>query len=274
MQATVEEARRSGKRVAVVPTMGSLHAGHLSLMKIARQRCDLLVATLFVNPLQFGPSEDFARYPRNLQRDQELASKAGADILFTPETLEMYPNDFRTVVDVREASTILEGKSRPGHFTGVVTVVLKLFNITKPHIAVFGQKDAQQAFLIRKMVSDLNLDLEIIVAPIMREDDGLALSSRNVYLSEEERRRATALFRSLALASDRIGKGERSAEAVRSAMLEVLTQARPTQIDYVAFVRTEDFTEQESIKPPEVLIALAVRFGTTRLIDNIIVPVR
>ena len=273
MQKAAEDARREGKRVGVVPTMGSLHAGHLSLMALARQRCNMLVTTLFVNPLQFGPTEDYERYPRNLQRDMELAAKAGTDILFTPDVRQMYPDGFKTIVEIPDVSSVLEGQFRPGHFAGVTTVVLKLLNITKPHVALFGQKDAQQAFLIRKMVTDLNLDLEIVIAPIVREKDGLALSSRNVYLSPEERVRATSLHRALSRARERIEAGERSVEAVRKDMSSILSEARPARVDYVAFVRPENFDEIKSIEPPAVLILLAVRFGSTRLIDNMVVSI-
>jgi pantoate--beta-alanine ligase len=273
MQAAAEVARREGKRISVVPTMGSLHAGHLSLMALARQRSEVLVTTLFVNPLQFGPAEDYERYPRNLQHDRELALQAGTDILFTPQVRQMYPESFKSIVEIQDVSSVLEGVHRPGHFTGVTTVVLKLFNITKPHIAVFGQKDAQQAFLIRKMVVDLNLDLEVVIAPIIREKDGLALSSRNVYLSPDERARATSLYRALCFATERIEAGERSVELLRKGMSSILSDARPTQVDYVAFVRPGDFGELRIIEPPTVLIALAVRFGSTRLIDNMLVSV-
>jgi pantoate--beta-alanine ligase len=273
MQAAAEGARREGKRISVVPTMGSLHTGHLSLMALARQRSNVLVTTLFVNPLQFGPTEDYERYPRNPQRDTELASQAGTDILFAPKVAQMYPDSFKTIVEIQDVSSVLEGQYRPGHFTGVTTVVLKLLNITKPHVALFGQKDAQQAFLIKKMVADLNLDLEVVVAPILREKDGLALSSRNVYLSPDERVRATSLYRALCHARERIEAGERSVEAVRKGMSSILLDARPTQVDYVAFVHPEDFSEVRGIEPPAVLILLAVRFGSTRLIDNMIVSI-
>jgi pantoate--beta-alanine ligase len=273
MQSLSDDVRRKGKRIGLVPTMGYLHAGHLSLMSAARERSDFLIATLFVNPMQFGPNEDFARYPRDTQRDTELASKAGVDVLFAPEAKAMYPDGFKAVVEIPDVSSILEGKFRPTHFRGVTTVVMKLFNLTKPHLAVFGQKDAQQAFLISKMVTDLNLDVEIHVAPTIRESDGLALSSRNVYLSPEERVHATSLYRSLMFAGERIKSGERDVEAIRSGISSILNQAHPLHIDYVAFVKPDDFTETETIQPPSVSVALAVRFGTTRLIDNMIFSV-
>ena len=273
MRSISEDERRRGKRIGLVPTMGYLHAGHLSLMRAARERSDYLIATLFVNPMQFGPNEDFARYPRDMQRDTELASTAGVDVLFAPESKAMYPDGFKTIVEIPDVSSILEGKFRPTHFRGVTTVVMKLFNSTKPHLAVFGQKDAQQAFLIKKMVTDLNLDLEVYVAPTVREGDGLALSSRNTYLTPDERVRATSLYRSLTFAGQRIESGERKVETIRNGMTSILEQAHPTQIDYIAFVRPEDFSVIDVISPPSVLVLLAVRFGSTRLIDNMIFAV-
>jgi pantoate--beta-alanine ligase len=271
IQMLAESLRAQGKRIGVVPTMGSLHAGHRSLIELARQHSDRVITTLFVNPTQFGPGEDFERYPRDIERDQEAAAQAGTDILFSPRTNEMYPAGYATYVEVEKVSSILEGKFRPAHFRGVATIVTKLFNITKPHVAVFGQKDAQQVFLIKKLVADLNIDLQILVAPTVREEDGLALSSRNSYLSSQERSRATALNRSLKSAQSLIAGGERSAEAVRAQMMEILSGAEPTQIDYVAFVQPDTFTEVETLSPPSVLVALAVRFGPTRLIDNMVI---
>jgi len=268
MQALAESLRSRGKRICVVPTMGYLHAGHRSLIELARQHSDSVITTLFVNPTQFGPGEDLERYPRDFPRDQELAARAGTDILFSPQTNEMYPAGYATYVEVEKVSSILEGKFRPTHFRGVATIVTKLFNITKPHVAVFGQKDAQQAFLIRKLAADLNFDLEILIAPTVREKDGLALSSRNSYLNPQERSHAAALYRSLKHAESLIAGGERSAAAVRTQMVEILSCAEPTQIDYVAFVEPDSFTEVETLRPPSVLVALAVRFGSTRLIDN------
>jgi pantoate--beta-alanine ligase len=273
MQVLANSLRAGGKRIGVVPTMGYLHAGHLSLIQLARQRSDQVITTLFVNPTQFGPGEDFERYPRDFQRDQTTAAQAGTDILFAPETSEMYSAGHETYVEVERVSSILEGKFRPTHFRGVATIVTKLFNITKPQVAVFGQKDAQQAFLIRKLTADLNFDLEILIAPTVREEDGLALSSRNSYLSRQERSRAVALYRSLKHAEALIAHGERSAPAVRAEMMEILSRAEPTQIDYVAFIQPDSFTEVETLSPPSVLVALAVRFGPTRLIDNMSIPI-
>jgi pantoate--beta-alanine ligase len=274
MQAWSEQTRMSGKRIGVVPTMGYLHAGHTSLMERARRQSDAVITTVFVNPTQFGPGEDYERYPRDFEHDRALAARAGTDVLFVPDVREMYPEGYATYVEVEQVSRMLEGKFRPTHFRGVTTVVLKLLHITKPHLAVFGQKDAQQAFIVRKMVRELNLDVAIDVAPIVREPDGLAMSSRNVYLSPSERARATVLFRSLQLAEQRIQAGERSVESVRTAMLNLIASGNPTQVDYVAFVRPETFQEIQEIEPPAVLVLLAVRFGSTRLIDNMLINVQ
>lgn len=273
MQAVAESLRVQGRRIGVVPTMGYLHEGHLSLVRLARSHCDTVVVTLFVNPTQFGPTEDFERYPRDLDRDQKLAVQAGADILFCPDTKEVYTQGHATFVEVEGVSSVFEGKFRPTHFRGVTTVVAKLLNITKPHAAVFGQKDAQQAFLIAKMARELNFDVQILVGPTVREQDGLALSSRNVYLSADERSRATALFRSLKRAEMLISQGERSAANIRAQMLGLLSDAAPAKIDYIAFVRPESFQEIEVLEPPSVLVALAVWFGSTRLIDNMTIPI-
>ena len=273
MQALAESLRKQGKRIGVVPTMGYLHEGHVSLIKLARERNDVVITTLFVNPTQFGPDEDFERYPRNFERDQEVADQAGTDVLFSPESNEMYPAGYATFVEVEGVSSILEGKFRPTHFRGVTTVVAKLLSMTKPHEAVFGGKDAQQAFLIRRMVKDLNLDVQILVAPTVRELDGLALSSRNAYLTQDERSRATALYRSLQHAEKRVSQGERSASRLRSGMAEILSRSQPTKVDYVAFVDPKSFKEVELAEPPSVLVALAVWFGSTRLIDNMLVPI-
>ncbi|MCI0708320.1 MAG: pantoate--beta-alanine ligase [Ignavibacteriae bacterium] len=273
MQETSEQLRREGKRIGVVPTMGFLHAGHTSLIVKARELSDVVITTIFVNPTQFGPGEDFERYPRDFERDCKKAEEAGSTIIFSPDVREMYPEGFASYVEVEHGSRILEGKFRPTHFRGVTTVVLKLLNITKPHAVVFGQKDAQQAFLIQKMVSDLNVETSVVVAPIVREKDGLALSSRNVYLNGTERERATQLYRSLKFAKEKIQQGERSVDILRAEMKRMLQSAQPTQIDYIAFVRPDLFQEIEHIQPPSVLIALAVRFGGTRLIDNHLVSV-
>jgi len=273
MQSHAEELRRKGAMIGVVPTMGYLHDGHLSLVARARKEADVVVTTLFVNPTQFGPGEDFERYPRDPENDERLASRAGTDILFMPATEEMYPAGFKTYVLTEGLSTVLEGAFRPTHFRGVTTVVMKLFHIVKPHLAVFGQKDAQQAAIISQMVKDMNLDIRLIIAPIVRESDGLAMSSRNVYLSPEERKNAVALFRSLRFAEDAVRRGERRVETIRNGMEEILRNAHVSAVDYVAFVRPGTFEVVERIDPPDILVALAVRFGKTRLIDNIVIPV-
>ncbi|MBI3789137.1 MAG: pantoate--beta-alanine ligase [Ignavibacteriales bacterium] len=273
MQRLAESLRAEGKKIGVVPTMGYLHAGHVSLIKTARAVSDIVITTIFVNPTQFGPGEDFERYPRDFAGDQKLASEAGADIIFSPAKDEIYTPGFATHVEVEDVSKILEGKFRPTHFRGVTTIVVKLLNITKPHVAVFGQKDAQQAFLIRKMAADLNFDVSIMIAPIVREPDGLALSSRNGYLSPDERQRATALHKSLRRAELLMSQGERSADRLHNEMEKILIEANPTQVDYIAFVNPESFKETGTPTPPAVLVALAVRFGATRLIDNMIMKI-
>lgn len=273
MQSKARQLRRDGKSIGIVPTMGFLHEGHLSLIEVARSVCDVVVTTLFVNPTQFGPGEDFERYPRDQKRDQKLAEHAGTDILFVPEAKEMYPDGYETFVVTGKISTILEGKYRPTHFRGVTTVVAKLFHIVKPHHAVFGQKDAQQVAVIRRMIEDLNMDVELIVAPIHREKDGLAMSSRNVYLGAEDRKNATALYRALLLAKKSVARGERNVSALRTAMTALLEKAHPSGIDYVTFVDKETFEEISHLAGPEVIAVLAVRFGKTRLIDNMIIPV-
>jgi pantoate--beta-alanine ligase len=273
MQVIAEQLRQQGKRIALVPTMGYLHRGHASLIKLARSRADVVMTSVFVNPTQFAPNEDYERYPRDLGRDKTIATDAGSDIIFYPDVAEMYPKQFSSNVEVERISRILEGAFRPTHFQGVTTVVAKLFHITKPHVAIFGQKDAQQAFIIRKMVQDLNFDVEIILAPIVREEDGLALSSRNIYLDETQRKNALTLYRSLQHASGRIQMGIKSTVELRSEMERMLRSGNPTQIDYIAFINPDRFEEIENVEPPEVLVALAVRFGKTRLIDNMSIQV-
>lgn len=272
MREFVRQQRQAGRRVGFVPTMGYLHEGHLSLVRIAREAADTVVMSIFVNPLQFGVGEDYEEYPRDLTRDSQLAESAGVAAIFAPAVSEMYCKDHATFVDVEHLTEGLCGASRPGHFRGVTTVVCKLFNIVQPDVAVFGQKDAQQAAVIQRMVRDLNLPLEIIVAPIVREADGLAMSSRNVYLSKEQRQAGLVLSKSLNMARDRIAAGERDAAALRQAMVDYIKAEPLANIDYVEIV------DAESMKPLEelsgrVLMALAVRFGNTRLIDNAVVEV-
>ena len=269
MQRSAEELRRAGKRIALVPTMGYLHEGHQSLIRAARARADAVIVSVFVNPLQFGPGEDYSTYPRDMARDEKLAASAGADIVFAPPPDEMYRKGHRASVLVEGLSDVLEGRSRPGHFRGVATVVAKLFNITKPHVAVFGQKDAQQAAIVRRLVEDLDFDLELIVAPTVREGDGLAMSSRNVYLSVDERAQAAVLSRSLRLAEERIRAGERDLEAIRTEMSALIAAEPAARIDYISIADPATLQDLTALEPGEmVLVSLAVRIGRTRLIDN------
>jgi pantoate--beta-alanine ligase len=274
MQKVADELRKEGKIIGVVPTMGYLHEGHLSLIRLAKEKSDVVITTIFVNPLQFAPNEDYDRYPRDFERDVKLAQSAGCDIIFHPSVEEMYPQNFLTYVEVDKLTKVLEGEFRPTHFRGVTTVVAKLFNITKPHIAVFGQKDAQQALIIKQMVRDLNFDIEIIVAPIVREPDGLAMSSRNVYLSDSERKDATVLYESLKLAEKLIENGERNSKNIILKMEELIKSKPTAKIDYIAIVEPETLEKLETLSEgKEYLIALAVRIGSTRLIDNTIVKI-
>ena len=272
MQRTAEALRQEGKTIGFVPTMGYLHEGHLSLLRRARELSDISVLSIFVNPTQFAPNEDLERYPRDFARDEALARREGCDILFYPSVEEMYPKPYRTYVTVEDITRVLCGKSRPTHFRGVTTVVSKLFNIVKPHVAVFGQKDAQQAIVIKQMVRDLNFDVKIEVGPIMREPDGLALSSRNVYLSPQEREQAPLLYQSLLKAKEHIEKGERDAGRIRKVVEDVLKKATLARVDYIEIVDTRDLKPLQTLQG-EVLIALAVYFGNTRLIDNIMINV-
>jgi pantoate--beta-alanine ligase len=274
MQQVADELRRNGKRIGVVPTMGYLHDGHLSLIKIAKQHSDLVVTTIFVNPTQFAPNEDFNKYPRDLERDSKLADSAGTDILFTPSKEEMYPGGYVTFVEVENITSVLEGTVRPTHFRGVATIVAKLFNIVKPHVAVFGQKDAQQAIVVRRMVKDLNFDIDIIVAPIVREPDGLAMSSRNVYLSADDRKQSTVLNQSLQFAKKEIENGERDCKQLIYKMLTIITAKPFASIDYISIADAATLEELSTLQQGrEILISLAVRFGSTRLIDNILLTI-
>lgn len=272
IKSIVSAARSKGDTIGLVPTMGYFHAGHLSLMREARKDCDLVVVSLFVNPIQFGPREDFAEYPRDFERDAMLAAEAGVDVIFAPEPEEMYPSGYCTYVDVEQITECLCGLSRPGHFRGVATVVTKLFNIVQPDRAYFGQKDAQQVMVIEQMVRDLNMNLTVISMPIVREDDGLAMSSRNVYLNPEERKAATVLYRSLREAEQTIMDGERDAVKLRRQITEKINSQPLALIDYVEILSIPGLRPVKVLKG-RVLIALAVRFGKTRLIDNTIVEV-
>lgn len=270
MQQLADTLRSKGKRIAFVPTMGFLHEGHLSLMRLARPKCDTLVVSIFVNPTQFGPNEDFEQYPRDMQRDEQLCRQEQVDVIFYPDAKEMYRPNHLTYVTVESLSETMCGISRPTHFRGVATVVSKLFNIVKPHFAVFGQKDYQQALIIRRMVSDLNFDLEIITAPIVREADGLAMSSRNTYLSPEERQQAVVLYQSLRLAQQLTEQGEREADAIYQEIESLITSKPLAKIDYIAIVDGETLQPVQEISD-NTLVALAVKFGNTRLIDNTVI---
>jgi len=268
--AGMKKLRRKCKgSVGLVPTMGYLHEGHLELVRQAKSENRAAVATIFVNPTQFGPSEDFKSYPRDLDRDLALLEKAGADIVFVPSDREMYAGGYDTWVEVRGITAKLEGKSRPTHFQGVTTVCNKLFNIIEPDRAYFGQKDAQQAIVIQKMVSELNMNLEVVVCPTVRESDGLAMSSRNTYLSKEERVSAVVLYKSLCLAKDMHDRGERDAAAIKQAMNSLISGVAAAKLDYISIADTGTLDEVEMIGG-KVLVSLAVRLGKPRLIDNII----
>jgi pantoate--beta-alanine ligase len=261
--------KRAGRTIGLVPTMGYLHEGHLSLVALARARAEVVIVSIFVNPIQFLPGEDLASYPRDFERDRALCARAGVDLIFCPDPAEMYAEDYSVFVEETSLSNVLCGASRPGHFKGVTSVVAKLFNITLPDVAVFGQKDAQQCRVIQRMVRDLNIPVEIVVGPIIREPDGLAMSSRNKYLSQENRKRALCLRRALATAETLVQAGERSIMPVKSAVMAVLSAIPEAIIDYVAFMDNETLTPVSEIQRP-VLAALAVRIGGTRLIDNTI----
>ncbi len=271
MQRIALGLRRQG-RIGFVPTMGYLHEGHLGLVRAARRQSDFVVVSIFVNPMQFGPKEDYRRYPRDFKRDRRLLESAGADLIFYPDVKGMYPEDFATFVEVERLGEGLCGKSRPGHFRGVTTVVAKLFNAVLPDVAVFGAKDAQQAFVIRRMTRDLNFHTRVVILPTAREKDGLAMSSRNVYLTPEQRAEAPVLHRSLVLAKRLIGQGERNAAKVKAAMRRMILRESRGRIDYVEMVDTDELRPVMTIRG-EILIALAVFFGKTRLIDNTIVRV-
>ena len=255
--------------VGLVPTMGYLHEGHLSLIRRAREECEHVVVSIFVNPIQFGPSEDLSKYPRDLDRDLKLIEPLGADLVWVPTAESMYPQGYQTWVEVEEMTHPLEGALRPGHFKGVTTVVAKLFNAVQPHKAYFGQKDVQQVAVIRQMTRDLNFPIEIVVCPIVREPDGLAMSSRNVYLNSEQRKAATVLFRSLSAAKEVYDKGERDAGMLRQIMTEVLASEPLVQVQYVSCADYDTLEELDIIKG-KALLSMAVFLGKTRLIDNLV----
>lgn len=260
--------KRKGKKISFVPTMGYFHAGHLSLVEKARKLGDFVVVSIFVNPTQFGPGEDFQRYPRDLKRDKKLLQKAGCDLLFIPKVKDIYPEGYLTYVEVEELSQKLEGAFRPNHFRGVCTVVAKLFNLVQPDFAIFGQKDAQQAVIIKKMTEDLNFPIKIIVSPTVREKDRLAFSSRNSYLNLEERKQAKVLHQTLKLGKEMIKTGEKSPKKIINKMREMIEKTSLAKIDYIALTDSERLEPVKTIKG-ELLLSLAVRIGKIRLIDNL-----
>ena len=264
-----ELRRQSSGSVGFVPTMGYLHEGHLALVRQARNENSTVVVSIFVNPAQFGPSEDLASYPRDLDRDLELLEEERTDLVFMPSDEEMYPPLFSSWVDVEKVTERLEEASRPGFFRGVATVVAKLFNIVQPAKAYFGQKDAQQAIVIQRMVADLNMNLEIVVVPTVRENDGLAMSSRNVYLNSQERQAATILFKALTLAKELWQRGEKDADKIRQQMISLIQKEPLAQIDYVSIADASTLEELKTVDRP-ALASLAIRIGQTRLIDNTI----
>jgi pantoate--beta-alanine ligase len=267
MRQMAQDWRSQGNKIALVPTMGYFHEGHLSLMRYGREAAAKLVVSLFVNPTQFGPNEDLARYPRDLERDAGMAREVGVDALSTPPAEAMYPPDYQTFVTVEGLSRGLCGASRPGHFRGVATVVLKLLNQVQPHLAIFGEKDYQQLQVIRRLAGDLDVPVEIVGRPIVREADGLAMSSRNTYLSPEERASALCLFRAIKAARELVLSGAKSRESILEAVRGMITATPHTDIDYLALVHPDTLQEVETIED-KARLALAVRVGKTRLIDN------
>lgn len=269
MKEIARKARARGLKIALVPTMGGLHKGHASLIRHADELADVLVASVFVNPAQFGPGEDYERYPRELTRDADLCIGLGVDYLFAPEVNDIYPPGPRTYVEVKELSDRLEGRSRPGHFRGVTTIVLKLLEIVQPHMAAFGMKDAQQGIIIQRMVQDLMLDVEVHLLPIVRDEDGVALSSRNRFLSEAERTAAQAIPRALEAAGQAVAEGRTKPEDVVAAAREVLEAEELLRVDYIELA-TKDAMAPVSEIAGEVLLLVAVYCGETRLIDNVV----
>jgi pantoate--beta-alanine ligase len=269
----LNEERRKGQRIGFVPTMGYFHEGHLSLMRRAKKECETCVVSIYVNPKQFGPKEDFSRYPRDIKRDMTEAQKENVDILFIPSDNVVYPNSSLTYIDVERISNTLCGKVRPGHFKAVASVVAKLLNMVQPDVMVLGQKDAQQVAVLSKMIADLNFPVSICVAPTVREKDGLAMSSRNVFLTLKERSQAPVLYRALKDVVMRIQTGERAASKITGVIHQIITQRSNGKIQYVACVDA-DTLEPLKILKGKVLIALSVFFGKTRLIDNVIVPIK
>ncbi len=275
MQKTAESLRLKHQLIAVVMTMGALHEGHLSLIKIAKQKAGTVILTVFVNPRQFGPEEDFHRYPRPFEKDAAMAKAAGVDYLFSPDVELMYPEGFQTQVCAGDVANRFEGSKRPGHFNGMATVVLKLMMISKAHLALFGEKDAQQLAVIKRMVRDFNIDINVIEAPTVREEDGLATSSRNIYLSSDERRQATVLHRSIRRAEELVAAGTTEPEKILAEVRAVIDSASDSKIDYAGIVNAETFAETEQLDAnTNYRLILAVWIGSTRLIDNGILGVK
>jgi pantoate--beta-alanine ligase len=269
----VKAARRKGERIGFAPTMGALHIGHISLIEKAKQQTDFVIVSIFVNPTQFSPGEDLKKYPRPLKADLEICKKVGVDVVFTPAAKQMYPRENLTWVNVEKLTEPLCGRFRPGHFRGVATVCMKLFNIVAPDIAFFGQKDAQQAIVIKKMVADLNMPLKIVVCPTVRQGSGLAVSSRNQYLTEQEKEDATLIYKSLQKCQKLIEDGVTNSKTIISQMRKVLQQAQSIKIEYISIVDAETAQPVDKIIGG-VLIAAAVKIGSTRLIDNILLDVK
>jgi pantoate--beta-alanine ligase len=263
-------ARAEGRVIGLVPTMGALHEGHTALVARARKECSRLITSVFVNPKQFGPKEDYKKYPRDLEKDAKALGDVGVDILFAPDVADVYPDGFRTYVTVEGISERLEGRSRPGHFRGMATVVLKLFEIVQPHFAYFGRKDAQQVRIISEMTRDLNLDAEIVVCPVAREADGLALSSRNAYLSAEERKASTVLHRALVVVRNELSEGVRDVMQLQTAMRRIIEAEPLAMVDYAEIVSADTFEPVVRVARPSYAV-LAVFIGKTRLIDNLLI---
>ncbi|MEW5705553.1 MAG: pantoate--beta-alanine ligase [Actinomycetota bacterium] len=270
LRKALKAERSKGKTTAFVPTMGYFHDGHLTLMREAKKRADCVVVSIFVNPTQFGPNEDLDKYPRNLERDRSLAAKVGVDFIFIPTVDEIYPKGYSTYIDVEGITNALCGRQRPGHFRGVATVVTKLLNIVQPDIALFGEKDWQQLIVIKRLVSDLNMDVEIIGIPTVREPDGLAMSSRNSYLSAKERSAALVISKSLTLAANMVDRGEASASKIASALKELIEKEKAVKLEYLEICDPETFAPVEEIKA-DTLVAIAAWVGKARLIDNTII---
>ena len=269
MHAALRAARREGRTVGLVPTMGALHEGHLSLVRMARAQCDLVVVSIFINPLQFGPHEDLAKYPRNFDRDRDLLEREGVEVIFAPTVEEMYPAGAITYVTVEALSDRLCGRSRPGHFRGVTTVVSKLFHIVEPDRAFFGQKDAAQSVIIRRMVRDLDIPVQVVIGPIVREPDGLAMSSRNAYLDASQRLSALVLHRSLLAVQERFDRGERKVQALIEAGKQVFSEDPSVRLDYLEIVDPETLDPVDDLSQ-RALVAVAAFVGKARLIDNVV----